>query len=398
MWRRLKALIIKELLAVFRDPRSRMVLIGPPLLQIFVFSYAATLDISNIDIAVLNRDSGRWSAEVLQRLGGAPAFRSITPLSRIEDIRDAIDNRKAVAVLHFAPDFSRDVTSGNLGSIQVVLDGRRSNASQIVLGYLTAIANDVSASIAVQRAVAGASAPETRAPLAVRHWFNPNLAYIWFTVPGLIGTMCLLISLVVTGQSVARERELGTFDQLMVSPLRTSEILAGKLVPPLIIGMAQATAFILVTVFFFQVPLRGSLILLYLLGGGHRPVHLLPRPDAAAGFSRHLHVRLAGHPALRLRHAHREHAGLAPDRHADQSAAACSRHPARRVPARNAQRRCHGEYRAAGAHCRRDADGRGMAVPADRSIKRTASVFRARDDGGAPMTLRNAAENALGLR
>jgi ABC-2 type transport system permease protein len=264
MWRRLKALIIKELLAVFRDPRSRMVLIGPPLLQIFVFSYAATLDISNIDIAVLNRDSGRWSAEVLQRLGGAPAFRSITPLSRIEDIRDAIDNRKAVAVLHFAPDFSRNVTSGDLGSIQVVLDGRRSNASQIVLGYLTAIANDVSASIAVQRAVAGASAPETRAPLAVRHWFNPNLAYIWFTVPGLIGTMCLLISLVVTGQSVARERELGTFDQLMVSPLRTSEILAGKLVPPLIIGMAQATAFILVTVFFFQVPLRGSLILLYL--------------------------------------------------------------------------------------------------------------------------------------
>jgi ABC-2 type transport system permease protein len=264
MWRRLKALIVKELLAVFRDPRSRMVLIGPPLLQIFVFSYAATLDISNIDIAVLNRDSGRWSAEVLQRLDGAPAFRSITPLSRIEDIRDAINNRKSVAVLHFLPDFSRQVTAGQPGSIQVILDGRRSNASQIVLGYLNAIATDVSSSIMLEKAGAGALSDAARAPLAVRHWFNPNLTYLWFTVPGLIGTLGLLISLVVTGQSVARERELGTFDQLMVSPLRTGEILAGKLAPPLIIGMAQATAMLLVAVFFFEVPLRGSLALLYL--------------------------------------------------------------------------------------------------------------------------------------
>jgi ABC-2 type transport system permease protein len=264
MWRRLRSLIVKELLAVLRDPRSRMVLIGPPLLQIFIFSYAATLDITNIDIAVLNRDSGRWSAEVLQRLDGAPAFRSITPLSRVEDIRDAIDNRKAVAVLHFATDFSRNVTAGQLAGIQVILDGRRSNASQIVLGYLTAIASDVSSSIRLEEAGAGALSDAAQAPLAVRHWFNPNLTYLWFTVPGLIGTLGLLISLVVTGQSVARERELGTFDQLMVSPLRTSEILIGKLVPPLIIGMVQATAFILVTVFFFEVPLRGSLGLLYL--------------------------------------------------------------------------------------------------------------------------------------
>jgi ABC-type multidrug transport system permease subunit len=100
---------------------------------------------------------------------------------------------------------------------------RRSNASQIVLGDIT-----------VQMANAGPPGPMPDSPLAVPHWFNPNLTFIWFTVPGLIGTLCLLISLVVTGQSVARERELGTFDQLMVSPLRTSEILAGKLVPPLI--------------------------------------------------------------------------------------------------------------------------------------------------------------------
>jgi ABC-2 type transport system permease protein len=264
MWRRLWALIVKELLAVLRDPRSRMVLIGPPLLQIFVFSYAATLDISNIDVAVLNRDAGRWSAEVLQRLDGAPAFRSITRLHRIEDIRDSIDNRRAVAVLHFDDSFSRDIAAGRPASLQVILDGRRSNASQIVLGYLTAITSDLSRDITVAAAGPHFPAEAAQPPLAVRHWFNPNLTYIWFTVPGLVGTLGLLISLVVTGQSVARERELGTFDQLMVSPLRTSEILAGKLVPPLIIGMVQATAFILVTIFFFHVPLRGSLALLYI--------------------------------------------------------------------------------------------------------------------------------------
>jgi ABC-2 type transport system permease protein len=212
---------------------------------------------------VLNRDAGRWSTEVLQRLDGAPAFRRIERLSRIGDIRDAIDNRKAVAVLHFDENFSRDVAAGRPATVQAILDGRRSNASQIVLGYLSTIASDLSRDILVASSGPG-GADAAQPQLAVRHWFNPNLAYVWFTVPGLIGTLGLLISLVVTGQSVARERELGTFDQLMVSPLRTSEILVGKLVPPIIIGMVQATAFILVAALFFQVPLRGSLALLYI--------------------------------------------------------------------------------------------------------------------------------------
>lgn len=257
MWRRLKALIVKELLAVLRDPRSRMILIGPPLLQIFVFSYAATLDVTNIDLGVVNRDGGRWSAEFMQRIDGAPAFREIKPMMRLEDAREALDNRRVIAVLNFDQDFSRNVAAGKPAEVQVLLDGRRSNASQIVLGYLSTIANDVSASIRI--------ADEARTePIVVRHWFNANLIYIWFTVPSLLGTLCLLIALVVTGQSVARERELGTFDQLMVSPLRLHEILMGKMLPPLIIGVVQATALLLITVFFFQVPFCGSLVLLYL--------------------------------------------------------------------------------------------------------------------------------------
>lgn len=263
MWQRLKALIVKELLAILRDPRSRAVLIGPPLLQIFVFSYAATLDITNIDVAVLNRDAGRWSAELLQRIDGAPAFRSITPLSRLEEVREAIDMRRAVAVLHFDESFSRDIAAGRPARLQVILDGRRSNASQIVLGYLTGIAADLSRDITLVTAAPGAPPGAGQPTLAVRHWFNPNLDFTWFVVPGLVGMVGLMIALIMTSQSVARERELGTFDQLMVSPLRTSEIVIGKLVAPLIVGLAQATAFIAIAILFFEVPLRGSLALLY---------------------------------------------------------------------------------------------------------------------------------------
>jgi ABC-2 type transport system permease protein len=251
---------MKELLAVLRDPRSRAILIGPPLLQMFIFSYAATLDVTNIDVGVVNRDAGRWSAEFLQRLDGAQTFRSIAPMLSVQEAREAIDNRQVIAVLNIGEDFSRNIMAGKPAEIQVILDGRRSNASQIVLGYLNAIANDLSQFTQIDET----RLRQAESAIAVRHWFNSNLIYMWFTVPSILGTLGLLIALVVTGQSVARERELGTFDQLMVSPLRVHEILIGKMLPPLIIGVAQATAFLLVATLFFEIPLRGSLALLYI--------------------------------------------------------------------------------------------------------------------------------------
>lgn len=254
-WLRLRALIVKELLAVLRDPRGRRMLIVPPIIQLVVLSYAATLEVTNIDVGLLNHDSGRWSVEVAQQIGGSRAFRSITPIGSNAEIRDVIDQRKAIAVIQFDPAFSRDVEAGRPAPMQIILDGRRSNASQIVLGYLSSIA---------ARAGPGASAaPGATDALVTRHWFNPALDFQWFVVPALIGTISLMMSLVVTSQSIARERELGSFDQLMVSPLRTHEILLGKAAPPLLIGHVHATVFVLVAVFFFGVPLRGSLLLLY---------------------------------------------------------------------------------------------------------------------------------------
>lgn len=257
-WIRLKALIIKELLAVLRDPKGRMILIAPPILQLFVFSYAATLEVRNVDVMVLNRDAGRWGFELIQRLDGAPTFRSVAHTQSVKELRDSIDHQRVIAAIHIGPTFSRDIEAGRPADVQIILDGRRSNASQIVGGYLTQIIAAVAA-----ETPAGQRAATTTVSVIARNWFNPNLVYQWFMVPSLVANIALLIGLVVTALSVAREREFGTFDQLMVSPLRTHEILLGKLAAPMLIGFFHITIYILAAVFFFQVPLRGSVALLY---------------------------------------------------------------------------------------------------------------------------------------
>ncbi|WP_026619806.1 ABC-2 type transport system permease protein (plasmid) [Ensifer sp. WSM1721] len=258
LWTRLKALIVKELLAVLRDPKGRTVLIGPPILQLLVFSYAATLEVKNVDLMVLNRDHGHWSQEIIQQIGGSPTFRSVTLAASPAEVRFALDTQRVLAAVEIGPTFSRDIEAGRPAEVQVILDGRRSNASQIVSGYVGRIVGSVAA-----ETPAGKRAASDVTQVEARNWFNPNLTFQWFMVPNLVASIALLIGLIVTALSVARERELGTFDQLIVSPLRTHEILLGKLIPPMMIGLFHITIYILAAVFVFGVPLRGSLLLLY---------------------------------------------------------------------------------------------------------------------------------------
>jgi ABC-2 type transport system permease protein len=258
MWTRLKALIVKELLVVLRDPRGRVIIIVPPLIQLIVFSFAATLEVKNVDLAVLDRDDGRAGHELVQRIEGSPTFRRIVRVADATALRDAVDRQRVIAGVHIGATFSRDVAAGRPPDLQIILDGRRSNAAQIVSGYLGQIVER----FAAESARPGGP-PARRAVVEARNWFNPNLEYSWFTVPGLIAIIALLVGLVVTALSVARERELGTFDQLMVSPLRTHEILLGKLAPPMMIGLVHITLYVAVAALLFKVPLRGSLVLLY---------------------------------------------------------------------------------------------------------------------------------------
>lgn len=255
---RVGALIVKELLALLRDPRGRTVLFVPPILQLFVFAFAATLEVKNVSMAVLDEDHGYWAHELVQRFAGSPTFVKIRHVASSHEIRSLIDTQEVIVALRVAPKFSADIEAGRPVSLQLVLDGRRSNAAQVVQGYAMRIVETLNEEIAVKK-----GRPGLPSLLINRNWFNPNLHYHWFTVPSLIGTLGLLLGLAVTALSIARERELGTFDQLLVSPLQPAEILVGKTAPSLLIGLFNGTVFLLIAVFVFGIPFTGSVLLLY---------------------------------------------------------------------------------------------------------------------------------------
>lgn len=260
MWLRIYALLIKEFLNLLKDKKSRFVLIVPPIVQLFVFGYAATYDLNQVPIAVYNEDSGQASRELIARFTGAPAFKEVLRIERHAQIADALDSKQVLLVLHLGQHFSRDLLTGRQPAVaQLLLDGRDSNTAQIALGYAQSVISNFNFDWARQR---HKTLPPAK--LVVRAWFNPNLESRWFIVPGIVGLLTLVVTMIVTALSVAREREQGTFDQLLVTPLTPAEILLGKAVPGLLIGVLEASFSILMAVFWFQIPLLGSLAALYL--------------------------------------------------------------------------------------------------------------------------------------
>jgi ABC-2 type transport system permease protein len=255
---RLRSIIIKELWAILRDPRTRIILLVPPIVQLLIFGLATTLEVKNMTLGVLDRDGGAWSQEVLQRIAGSPNVTRIIPLKNEQDLREAINRQHVIAALRFDSHFSADVASGRGGVVGLVSDGRRSNAAQIVSGYLDQIAAGVGASVSKTQTGSSSSGGSV-----VINWFNRNLDYLWFTMPALVAVISAISAMSVVAQSVARERELGTYDQLMVSPLRVGEILIGKMVPPVLIGTFITTVYVILIPLVFRVPLTGSVALLY---------------------------------------------------------------------------------------------------------------------------------------
>lgn len=258
MYGRVIALIIKEIHAIWRDKRSRAVLILPPIIQLFIFAFAATLDVKNVAIGVVNRDSGEQSIELLQRFHGSPTFSHITYLPSVHEIAPYIDNQRGFAVISIDEQFSRNLDANKPANVQLILDGRKSNSTQIITGYVATILNQFNIDLAAKKEIQ----LETTT-LVPRNWFNPNLLYYWFNVPSLCGILTMLEALIITSLAIAREKELGTFDQLLVSPAGSIEILIGKTIPSIIISMAEGSIIIFFAVFVFQIPFTGSLLLLY---------------------------------------------------------------------------------------------------------------------------------------
>lgn len=258
MWRRVSALVRKELLALLKDRKGRFVLIVPPIVQLLVFGYAATFDLNQVPYALYNEDAGLASRDLVSALRGSRNFRHIATISSAGEIAPIVDAKEVLLVVHIGPQFSRNLLSGKPAPLQVIVDGRNSNTAMIAVNYLSTIVTEFN-----ERWIDthGLDGPPAR--LETRAWFNPNLESRWFFIPGIIGVITLLVTMLVTALSVAREREQGTFDQLLVTPLRPAEILLGKALPGFLIGIGEGTAILLVATLWFHVPLLGSLAVLY---------------------------------------------------------------------------------------------------------------------------------------
>lgn len=256
--RRILAIARKELLVLMGTRQSRFMVLLPPVLQIFIFAWAATMEVRNVDVLVFNEDAGYWSQEIISRLRGSPTFRHITFTFDPKRAEEAINRQEVLVVMRFQSDFSRKIEGGAPAEVQLLLDGRRSNTAQILTQYVERIVQEVA-----EDTPAFVTAKPVRVEVDPLNWFNPNLDFRWFILPNLIGTINFMMGMIITGLTVARERELGTFDQMLVSPASPVEIALGKLVPGCVVGLTHGTIFFFSTIWFFKVPFVGSVAVLY---------------------------------------------------------------------------------------------------------------------------------------
>jgi ABC-2 type transport system permease protein len=245
----------KELLAILKDPANRIILVVPSLLESFLFGYAATYDLNNVPYALLDQSRGAASTELVARLDGTGIFRRIATLQTESDIARVIDNQKVLMVVQIGPRFEQQLNQGERAPVQLILDGRNSNTAGSAAYYVGTVIESYNAALR----------QENRPPLTVeaRAWYNPNLETRWNLLPGLIASLSMIQTLMLAALSVARERENGTFDQLLVTPFSPTEIMIGKAIPIMLIGLMQSTIVLMVALFWFEIPLAGSLLTLY---------------------------------------------------------------------------------------------------------------------------------------
>jgi ABC-2 type transport system permease protein len=249
------ALVRKEILALVKEPANRVILFAPALMQALLFGYGATYDLTHVPYAVLDQSHGAASTELLARLDGTGVFFREASLTSPRQIAEIIDAGDALLVLNIPSDFEARLAGGMSAPLQLILDGRNSSTAGAAAAYVGSIVAGYNQSLG------GAAPPVT---VERRAWFNPNLESRWNIMPGLIAALSMLQTLLIAALSVAREREQGTFDQLLVTPLTPMQILIGKALPAIAIGLIQSTIIFLVIRFWFQIPMNGSVWVLYL--------------------------------------------------------------------------------------------------------------------------------------
>ena len=268
MLQRIQRMLIKEFLQMLRDPRMRVAIFGIPVIQMTIMAFALTTDVMNIRTAILDMDKTPASRELIADFDASRYFRVVNVLTADQEIGPLLDCGKVQVVISIPADFQRDILSERTAAVQIITDGTDSNSTAIALGYADSIASAYSNAWQTRRQdMKGITISPIQVGTVTRAWFNPNQESKYYYVPSLIATMLLIFSMLLTSIGIVREKEIGTIEQVMVTPIRGLEFILGKTIPYMITGYISMTIMLCVAYFVFGVHVKGSLLLLYILSG-----------------------------------------------------------------------------------------------------------------------------------
>jgi ABC-2 type transport system permease protein len=265
MFSRIRYLFVKEWVQALRDKRMRLTLIVPPILQLIVFGYAANLDVKHIRTAIRDLDQSVESRDIIGRFGSSKYFEIVSYPQTPKDVKELIDRGKVAVSIEIPADFSRMLKKGDTATLQIILDGTDSNTTLIALGYAGQILSEYASTHLVKRLnrAGRVGFEEAGVEVLYRAWFNPNLESRLFYVPAVIALIAFLIPVILTAQAIVREREMGTLEQIMVTPICSWELVVGKTLPFALFGLLDMIGIALLGVFWFDVPLRGNPLVLF---------------------------------------------------------------------------------------------------------------------------------------
>ena len=264
MFTRLTAMLVKEFTQILRDAKMRAVIFLVPLVQIIVFGYAVNTDVKHIATAVYDLDNSVASRELAMRLEQSGYFNIVARIGTVDEIRDLIDHGRVKAAVQINRGFAAEIDAGRTAPVQVIVDGSDPNTARIVLSHAVKIAGRYSDQLLIEREVRrrGASWRPPELELQSRAWFNENLESRNYYVPGVMAQLVMIVTMMLSAMSVVREKEIGTMEQIIVTPIRRWEFILGKTLPFALVGYLNVTMVTALAAFWFDIPIRGSLLLL----------------------------------------------------------------------------------------------------------------------------------------
>jgi ABC-2 type transport system permease protein len=272
MWERIRVILKKELIQALREPRMRLLLFVPPIVQLLVFGFAVNLDVDHARIAWMDLDRSPLSRDLRARFEGSGRFDVVAQPANELEVQQALDRGEAQAVVRVLPDFERDVRRGRQVQVQVLVDGTNSNTGSLVASYASEVIADFSGDVLAARqnarllqrgGVAPVAGANPQVTARTRVWFNPDLRSRNYFVPGVVANIIMMVTLMLTAMAIVREKEIGTMEQLMVTPVRPFELMLGKTLPFAIVGLLDVALITSVALLVFHVPFRGSVLLLF---------------------------------------------------------------------------------------------------------------------------------------